>query len=113
MTLPLRKGSLAATLAAMLLTTLRAMAEPAPIQNQLIFVTVNPSDGTYSIGALGANGPVLRARVGAKVKGRWLTSRDYPRHTVTQSSTTDVLGGYHAIVMTNTGLEGRPELITT
>ncbi len=84
-------------------------AQETSLQNPALVVTLNSSDGTYAIRAAGAKAPVVTARVGAKVKGHWLASSDYRRHEITRRDNN--FG--HAVIMTNTGLEGQPDLAIT
>ena len=47
--------------------------------------TINKADGSYAIGADGLSEPVLQAQFAIEVNHRWVYSRDYPKHEVSQS----------------------------
>jgi alpha-galactosidase len=87
-----------------------AKAQETRLRNRSLVVTVNSSDGTYTIAAAGAAAPFVRARVGAKVNGHWLFSSDYPRHEAADSTFQDELGGGKQVTVTNTGSPDRPDL---
>ena len=74
-------------------------------------VTVNPATGDYAIGQPGAASDVLTATVAAKVDGRWLHARDYPKHLVTESVANDDLGMAHEWTVRHSGLDSVPELL--
>jgi alpha-galactosidase len=87
---------------------------PAPgaaqqLTNDKLSVTVNAQDGTYQLATRGGQ-PIFTSRVAAQVNHEWLRSNDYPRHQALESTFTDELGAGHAITVTCTGLEGKPEL---
>src|SRR5882724_5867255 len=76
-------------------------------------VTVNPTTGDYTIGQPGTTSDVLTATVAAKVDGRWLHARDYPKHSITESIANDDLGAAHEWTVKHSGLADTPELICT
>jgi alpha-galactosidase len=73
-------------------------------------ITVNPTDGTYTIAMPGSSSPVLRAGVGVEVDGRWLHGADYPRHAVEHSQAQGYLGEATDWQVTYSGLSGQPDL---
>src|SRR5437867_11667602 len=81
--------------------------------SQGLCVTVSPTTGDYAIGQLGTAADVLTASVAAKVDGRWLHARDYPKHSIAESIVNDDLGTAHEWTVRHSGLEGAPELICT
>ena len=81
--------------------------------SQGLRVTVSPTTGDYAIGQLGTAADVLTASVAAKVDGRWLHARDYPKHSIAESIVNDDLGTAHEWTVRHSGLEGAPELICT
>ena len=81
--------------------------------SQGLRVTVSPTTGDYAIGQLGTAADVLTASVAAKVDGRWLHARDYPKHSIAESIVNDDLGTAHEWTVRHSGLEGAPELVCT
>src|SRR6266568_661611 len=81
--------------------------------SQGLGVTVSPTTGDYAIGQLGTAADVLTASVAAKVDGRWLHARDYPKHSIAESIVNDDLGTAHEWTVRHSGLERAPELICT
>jgi alpha-galactosidase len=76
-------------------------------------VTISPATGDYTIEQPGTTSDVLTATVGAKVDGRWLHARDYPKHSITESIANDDLGAAHEWTVKHSGLSDAPELICT
>jgi alpha-galactosidase len=74
-------------------------------------LAVTATDGSYSIGGAGIEGPVLEANVAAKVDGRWLRPADYPKHQVVESQIADELGPARELTVTHAGLSGEPDLV--
>ncbi len=88
------------------------VSEPSAAQqrtNQQLSLTVNAQDGTYQL-ALHSGPPIFTSRVAAEINHQWLRSGDYPHHQVSESLFTDELGSGHAISVSFTGLEGKPDL---
>src|SRR6266699_1289757 len=81
--------------------------------SQGLRVTVSPTTGDYAIGQLGTAADVLTASVAAKVDGRWVHARDYPKHSIAESIVNDDLGTAHEWTVRHSGLERAPELICT
>ncbi len=79
-------------------------------REQSLQVSVNSSDGSYSIGAPGLKAPVLRAGIAAQLDGRWLQSSSYPKHTAVKSTATDDMGAASEWTVTFSGLAGEPDL---
>jgi hypothetical protein len=79
------------------------------LTNDRLSVTVNTQDGSYQL-ALRDGQPIFTSRVAAEINLQWLRSSDYPRHQVSESMFTDELGSGHAVSVTFTGLEGKPDL---
>jgi hypothetical protein len=75
-----------------------------------ISLNVNAKDGTYQL-ALRGGQPIFTSRAGAEIDHQWLRSTDYPRHVVSESRFTDNLGSGQTITVTNSGLQGKPDLI--
>src|SRR5271163_5074125 len=74
-------------------------------------ITVNPTDGKYTIAMPASDSYALRAGVGAEVDGRWFHASDYPRHTVEQSQVKGYLGDATDWQVTYSGSKGSPDLI--
>src|SRR5437773_7875739 len=89
------------------------LAEDTTSASRGLRVTVSPTTGDYAIGQLGTAADVLTASVAAKVDGRWLHARDYPKHSIAESIVNDDLGTAHEWTVRHSGLEGAPELICT
>ncbi|MGB7190195.1 MAG: PKD domain-containing protein [Acidobacteriaceae bacterium] len=85
------------------LASLRAQSS-----NSELNVKINATDGSYALS--GSEGVVLRAGVAVKIDGRWLQSKDYPRHTEKRSQVTDDLGQAEEWTVTFSGLSGEPDL---
>jgi alpha-galactosidase len=80
------------------------------LQNDKISLSVNAKEGTFQLAMRGGQ-PVFTSRIAAQVNHVWLRSSDYPRHTVSESRFTDDLGSGRTITVTNSGLDGKAELI--
>src|SRR5467141_154145 len=87
------------------------LAAETPSDSQGLRVTVDPATGDYSIGQLGSASDVLQASVAAMVDGRWLRARDYPKHSITESTASDDLGTALEWTVRHSGLAGAPELL--
>jgi alpha-galactosidase len=74
-------------------------------------ITVNPTDGKYTIAMPASDSYALRAGVGAEVDGRWLHASDYPQHSVEHLQAQGHLGDATDWQMTYSGLSGQPDLI--
>ncbi len=72
--------------------------------------TINKTDGSYAIGADGLSEPVLQAQFAIEVNHRWVCSRDYPKHEVSQSDVADDLGSAHKWTARCSGLRDAPDL---
>ena len=79
------------------------------LTNDKLSVSVNPRAGSYQLAARDGQ-PVLAARVGAQIDHQWLRSSDYPRCQAEPSTFRDELGPGHQLMVTCTGLEGKPDL---
>lgn len=80
------------------------------LENDKLSLSVNANDGTYGL-ALRGGQPIFTSRAGAQVNHEWLRSSDYPRHVTSESRFEDDLGSGHAITVTNSGLQGKADLI--
>jgi len=72
---------------------------------------IDPVTGKFAIAQPGSSSDVLTATVAAKVDGRWLRARDYPKHAITESTANDDLGIVREWTIKHSGLAGAPELI--
>src|ERR1700738_3496705 len=88
-------------------------AEEVTPDSQGLRLTVDRTTGDYKIAQHGSDLEVLAAAVAAKVDGRWLHARDYPKHTITESFANDDLGIAHEWSVRHFGLDGAPELLCT
>ena len=90
-----------------------AVAAPCAAQqltNEKVSLSVNANDGTYQLAVRGGQ-PIFSSRVAAQIDHQWVRSSDYPRHQVSESTFSDELGPGHAVTVTFSGLDGKPELI--
>ncbi len=69
------------------------------------------ANGDWSVTPPGAAVATLTSGVAAEVNGRWLRSADYPKHQVQRSTVQGYLGEAEVWQVTNTGLNGEPDLI--
>ena len=87
-----------------------AAQETLSLSNQSLRVAVHPRDGSLELSSVELRNPILTARVGAEVNHQWLWSSSYPKHQATPSKFQTTLGSGHQIVVSFTGLEGKPAL---
>jgi alpha-galactosidase len=80
------------------------------LTNDNLSLTVNAKDGAYLLAVRGGQ-PIFTSGVAAQVNHQWLRSTDYPRHQVSESTFSDELGSGRAITVTNSGLQGKADLI--
>lgn len=74
-------------------------------------VTVDPTNGSYTVGVSGSASPVLKSGVAVQLENRWLKSADYPKHEVVKAKVSDDLGTAEQWTVTFSGLSGEPDLI--
>ena len=95
--------------------TVLAAAPPGAAQqltNSRLSITVDAQNGSYELATRApGNQTILSARVAAQIDHQWLRSSDYPRHQVSESTFSDELGPGHAVTVTFSGLDGKPDLI--
>jgi hypothetical protein len=82
------------------------------IHGKSLSVSIN-SDGSYSITSAGIPGTVLRSIVEADVNHQALQSSAYPQHKIAQSEFHDEFGSGSKLIITHTGLPGKPDLVCT
>ena len=82
------------------------------IQGKSLTVALN-SDGSYSIARNGRSGSVLHSNIEADVNGAVLESSAYPQHKMVQSEFHDEFGSGVKLIVTHTGLPGKPDLVCT
>lgn len=87
-----------------------ASARQISLRNAHLLVSVRTADGAYEIRAKGSSQPVMISRVAAEVNHRWVSSSSYPIRRESETTFHDALGAGHQIVVSFTGLNGRPEL---
>src|SRR5208283_2570010 len=80
------------------------------LTNEKLSLSVDAQDGSYQLAVRGGQA-VLTSRVAAEIDHQWLRSSDYPRHQVSESTFSDELGQGHAVTVTFSGLDGKPELM--
>lgn len=89
---------------------LSSAAQPSG-HEQVLQVSVNSTDGKYTIAMPESAASVLRAAVGAEVDGHWLHASDYPQPAVEHSKVQGLLGEASEWQVTYSGLKGQPDLI--
>jgi alpha-galactosidase len=82
----------------------------AQARGQGLLVTLDTADGSYMVGPSGSGPPVLKADVAVQTDGRWLESRNYPKHAITESTVADDLGPAEEWTVKFSGLPGEPDL---
>ena len=80
------------------------------LANEKLSLSINAKDGSYQLAVRGGQ-PIFTSRVAAQIDHQWLRSSDYPRHQASESTFSDELGPGHAVTVTFSGLEGKPEMI--
>lgn len=80
------------------------------LTNEKLSLSVNAKDGSYQLAVRGGQA-IFGSRVAAQIDHQWLRSSDYPRHQVSESTFSDELGPGHAVTVTFSGLDGKPELM--
>ena len=90
--------------------TVAAPCAAQQLTNEKLSLGVNAKDGTYQLAVRGGQ-PVFSSQVAAQIDHQWLRSSDYPRHQVSESTFSDELGPGHAVTVTFSGLDGKPDLI--
>ncbi|MGB2678374.1 MAG: PKD domain-containing protein [Candidatus Acidiferrum sp.] len=80
------------------------------LTNDKLSLTVNATDGAYQLAVRGGQ-LIFTSGVAAQVNHQWLRSTEYPRHQVSESTFSDELGSGRAITVTNSGLQGKADLI--
>jgi alpha-galactosidase len=115
--IPLRshtRASLLAAVAVIAFATAPAARAQTLLTNDHVALSINTADGSYAIGLRDATAAVMHAYIGARVDGRWLTSRAYRRHSISPvSEFSDEFGSGQQVQMINTGLHAEPDLIAT
>lgn len=81
-------------------------------ENSALTISVNPKDGTYSVATRGGQ-PIFTSGTGMQIGHQWTRSSEYPHHEVTESKFNDELGSGRSIVLKNTGLADKPDLVIT
>lgn len=87
-----------------------AIERDSSLQNHQLSCTVRAAEGSYEIRQRGAPLPTLRAVVAIQIDHQWLKSSDYPRHEITRTQFTDMLGHGQAVTVKSAGLKDRPDL---
>lgn len=78
-----------------------------------IGVGADRADGSYTIFDPVSKKAVLHARVAAEVDRHWVKSSDYPQHSIAMETIAGGKEPQKTITVTNSGLNGRPDLIYT
>ena len=86
-----------------------SQAPTTQIEDSAVLVFANAKTGAYTLRE--KNGPAhLTADVAAKVNGRWLSSTDYPKHSVSSLAAADG-DQTPRLTVTHSGLAGEPDLV--
>ncbi|HEV2698616.1 MAG TPA: hypothetical protein VGU90_11535, partial [Terriglobales bacterium] len=78
-----------------------------------IGVGADRADGSYTIFDPISKKAVVHARVAVEVDRHWLKSSDYPQHSIAMENVAGASEPQRTITVSNTGLNGRPDLIYT
>ncbi|MGH9587546.1 MAG: hypothetical protein ACRD3F_11380, partial [Acidobacteriaceae bacterium] len=97
-------------LAVLLLACWQGATLTAQAKSSGLSAKLDSADGSYSLAAPGSAGATLQAGIAAEIDGRWVQSKDYPHHSVKQSSVSDDLGQAEEWSVTFSGLSGEPDL---
>jgi hypothetical protein len=81
------------------------------LQEKTVSASVDPADGSYNIVDPVSGKVILHSGVGVEVDHHWLKATDYARHSISRESASDELGSGTQLTVTNTGLQGQPDLI--
>ena len=109
-TVKARVGSGVLLLIGFVLTVSHSSLSSAQDGRQGLQVRIDHADGSYTVGVSGSDSTVLKSGVAVHVDGRWLESREYPKHTVTTSKVSDDLGTANEWTIASSGLSGEPDL---
>ena len=109
--LPFRLGIATLLLAGVLQSSGASVPAPARIENAQLVVEANQQSGTYTLQSLENLHVAITAGVAAQVNHRWLSSSDYPRHELQQSSFADDLGEGSQLTVTHSGKPTEPDLV--
>jgi alpha-galactosidase len=82
----------------------------AAISEGQIAASVRSRDGAYEIRSKGLDLPVITSAVAVEVDHRWVSSREYRTHHLSENSFQDPLGNGHQITVTFPGLASRPAI---
>lgn len=74
-------------------------------------IVASQVDGSYSLSAPGIDGSVLHATAAVKVGGKWLHSKDYPKHLVSSTEEAGELGALKTTSIRYSGREDAPDLL--
>jgi alpha-galactosidase len=85
--------------------------DPVRVQNADFIIEADQTEGSYTIRFAPDNASSLTARVAAEINGQWISSAQYPKHSVASSQVADSLGRSWQILLTSTGLGNQPDLI--
>ena len=80
------------------------------LANTNLSLTVDAQAGSYQLSLPGGQ-PIFTSRVAAQVDHQWLRSSDYPHKQASESKFTDDLGSGRTIIVTCSGLDGKPDLV--
>jgi alpha-galactosidase len=86
-------------------------ATNASSQTGQLKISLNTTDGSYSVGASDLTNPVLKATAAAKVNGRWLRAADYSHFAVSKQTPEGELGPAEEWIVRYTGQQDEPELL--
>jgi alpha-galactosidase len=106
----MRRLLICCSLTGALVATIPVRCSAQQLTNGTLSVTVNPKDGSYQFGPVGADA-TLRSNVSAMVDHAWLRAGSYPSHVVSESPFSDALGSGKQLTVTCSGLPGSPDLI--
>lgn len=74
-------------------------------------ISVSDLDGSYTVASSGSNAVILKSDVEVNLDGRWVSSREYPKHTIARTTVADDMGDATEWTVTFSGLADRPSLL--
>ena len=93
-----------------LLLSTTLLSIPLFAQTGRLQIAANQANGQFSVSIDGSSTPILQAGAAIEVNGTWLKASDYPRHTVSKSTSSGELGQADEWTLTYTGRSDAPDL---
>jgi alpha-galactosidase len=113
----LRNSSFVLILAIVFSNSVYGQSHPASrtpadtLKGNTIGLAINSKDGSYTIFDGTSGKAILHSGVAAEVDHQWIKSSEYPHHVITRENVSDNIGLAEQLIVSNTGLAGKPDLI--